>query len=196
MRVHCPARCFLLLSGLWLFLACSDARADIYRFQDENGTWHFTNVKRDKRYHLYIRLDETRPDPSTYITDYEHIIKQAAGRFRVDPSLVKAVIRAESAFDHQAISSKGAQGLMQLMPATADEMEVKDPFNPEENIFGGTRYLSLLLERYNQDKPLALAAYNAGPENVKKYGGVPPFPETITFIERVLKFFRQYQSNK
>jgi soluble lytic murein transglycosylase len=85
---------------------------------------------------------------------------------------------------------------MQLMPETADEMNVSDAFNPEENIFGGTRYLSLMLERFRKDKRLALAAYNAGPERVEEYKGVPPFPETAAFIERVLKYYHQYNAAK
>lgn len=168
--------------------------ADIYRFKDENGIWHFTNVKRDKRYNLYIRLN--KQNAASYIKDYGYIINQAAGRFGVDPSLVKAVIKAESAFDHQAVSSKGAQGLMQLMPQTVNDMEVNDPFNPEENIFGGTRYLSLLLEKFNNNKELALAAYNAGPEKVIEYDGIPPFTETKNFIEKVLQFYKEYLSAK
>ena len=179
--------CFSLTSS-------TSSLADIYRFKDENGIWHFTNVKRDKRYNLYIRLN--KQNAASYIKDYGYIINQAAGRFRVDPSLVKAVIKAESAFDHQAVSSKGAQGLMQLMPQTVNDMEVNDPFNPEENIFGGTRYLSLLLEKFNNNKELALAAYNAGPEKVIEYDGIPPFTETKNFIEKVLQFYKEYLSAK
>ena len=179
--------CFSLTSS-------TSSLADIYRFKDENGIWHFTNVKRDKRYNLYIRLN--KQNAASYIKDYGYIINQAAGRFRVDPSLVKAVIKAESAFDHQAVSSKGAQGLMQLMPETVNDMEVNDPFNPEENIFGGTRYLSLLLEKFNNNKELALAAYNAGPEKVIEYDGIPPFTETKNFIEKVLQFYKEYLSAK
>jgi soluble lytic murein transglycosylase-like protein len=166
--------------------------ADIYRYRDKEGVWHFTNIKSDRRYKLFIRSYKKRP--VEYIREYEGIIKQASRRFRVEPSLIKAVIKAESDFDHRAVSGKGAQGLMQLMPHTADAMEVGDPFNPEENIYGGTRYLSLMLERFKNNKRLALAAYNAGPESVKDYRGIPPFPETRTFIKRVLDYYRQYSS--
>jgi soluble lytic murein transglycosylase len=170
------------------------ASADIYRFQDEKGVWHFTNIKSDKRYKLYMRTSSRKPKPTQYIKKYEGIIRQASSRFRVDPFLIKAVIKAESDFNNRAVSHKGAQGLMQLMPQTADAMEVKDPFNPAENIFGGTRYLSLLLERYKDNKRLALAAYNAGPEKVEDYQGVPPFSETKTFIKRVLNYYKRYKS--
>ena len=179
---------FCLVLGL-----CPFTSADIYRYQDEKGVWHFTNIQKDTRYTLYIRTKDKKP--SQYIEEYEGIIKQATQRFNVDPSLVKAVIKAESDFDHKAVSRKGAQGLMQLMPATADDMEVSDPFNPEENIYGGIRYLSLLLKRFKQDKILAIAAYNAGPEAVETYGGVPPFPETKAFVAKVLDFHKQYAAS-
>jgi len=129
---------------------------------------------------------------SRYIRDYDEAITKASRQFRVEPSLIKAVIRAESDFDRKAVSRKGAQGLMQLMPNTAQLMEVADPFDPEENILGGTRYLSLMLERFQNNVQLALAAYNAGPERVEQYKGIPPFPETRTFVERVLRFYDQY----
>lgn len=114
----------------------------------------------------------------------------------MEPSLVKAVIKAESDFDPMTVSSKGAKGLMQLMPETANDMEVENPFSPVENIFGGTRYLSLLLERFKNNKRLALAAYNAGPEVVETYKGVPPYPETRSFIDKVLEYYKQYMSAK
>jgi soluble lytic murein transglycosylase-like protein len=167
------------------------AHADIYRYQDENGVWHFTNINSDRRYQLYIRVRDE--DPSVFIEKYDSIIEQASDTFGIDSSLVKAVINAESGFDHKATSSKGAQGLMQLMPKTATDMQVKDPYEPEQNIFGGVRYLGDLLERYNDNMELALAAYNAGPENVEAYNGVPPFPETETFIKRVLDYYNKYK---
>ena len=172
---------------------CPLASADVYRYKDKDGVWHFTNVQKDMRYTLFIRSKDKKP--SQYIEEYEGIIKQATQRFNVDPSLIKAVIKAESNFDQMAVSRKGAQGLMQLMPPTADAMEVSNPFNPEENIFGGTRYLSLLLKRFRQDKTLAIAAYNAGPEAVETHGGVPPFPETESFVAKVLDFHKQYASS-
>lgn len=165
--------------------------ADIYRYQDKDGTWHFTNIRNDIRYKLYLRT--TGKESSEYIKEYEGIIVQASRRFGLEPSLIKAVIKAESDFDHMAVSFKGAQGLMQLMPGTADDLDVKDPFDPEENIFGGTRYLSLLLERFRKNKTLALAAYNAGPEKVEFYKGVPPIPETKAFVEKVMDYYEEYK---
>jgi len=165
--------------------------ADIYRYQDGNGVWHYTNVNTDRRYKLYIR--SYREEPKEFIKAYNNIILQASKMFRVDPHLIKAVIKAESDFNHKAVSNKGAKGLMQLMPGTASDMAVENPLNPEENIFGGTRYLSQMLDRFNNDKTLALAAYNAGPEKVEYYKGVPPYPETKGFVQKVLNYYRQYR---
>ena len=180
--------------GLSLLLGiCSPSSADIYRYQDKNGVWHFADIQKDTGYKLYLRTPKKRA--TQYIKEYEGIIVQASRRFKVDPSLVKALIKAESDFDSRAVSHKGAQGLMQLMPETADAMEVANPFSPEENIFGGTRYFSLLLERFENDKTLALAAYNAGPEAVESYGGIPPFPETESFVARVLDYYEKYKTS-
>ena len=166
--------------------------ADIYRYVDKDGVWHFTNVRTDAQYKLYIKT--TRKTPSKFIKEYEGIILQASRRFDVDVSLVKAIIKAESYFDHKAVSHKGAQGLMQLMPQTSDAMAVENPFDPEENIFGGTRYLSLLLKRFNNDKRLAVAAYNAGPERVEACNGIPPIAETEQFVKKVMNYYRDYNS--
>lgn len=183
---------FLVCASL-IFFSYNLTSADIYRYRDENGVWHFTNIKTDKRYKLYLRSSKKKP--TEYIKEYGSIIKQASERFRIDPSLIKAVIKAESDFNHKAVSHKGAQGLMQLMPRTADDMDVKNPFNPEENIFGGTRYLSLLLDRFNNNTRLALAAYNAGPESVEDYRGIPPFSETRSFVKKVLHYYNRYKSS-
>ena len=183
-----------LVIGLSLILSLSPPiLADIYRYRDKNGVWHFTNIRNDLRYKLYLRT-YPKKKPGVYIKKYDGIIRQASRRFGVDPSLIKAVIKAESDFNKEAVSRKGAQGLMQLMPGTANAMKVQNPFNPEENIFGGTRYLSLMLERFKNNKRLALAAYNAGPEEVETYKGVPPFPETRSFIRKVLDYYKQYKS--
>lgn len=180
--------------GLFLIIGiCSLSSADIFRYQDKDGVWHFADIKKDTGYKLYLRTPKKKV--SQYIKEYEGIIAQASRRFKVDPSLVKALIKAESDFDNRAVSDKGAQGLMQLMPETANAMEVANPFSPEENIFGGTRYFSLLLDRFKNDKILALAAYNAGPEAVETYGGIPPFPETKSFVAKVLDYYEDYRSS-
>ncbi|MFO7602161.1 MAG: lytic transglycosylase domain-containing protein [Candidatus Desulfacyla sp.] len=171
--------------------AALPAQGEIYRYVDKNGVWHFTNVKTDSRYRIFV--PGSRKGLGKYLDDYQGIIKQASTQFGIEPHLIQAVIKAESGFNHRAVSSKGAQGLMQLMPGTAGDMEVGDPFDPEENIFGGTRYLSLLLKRFKNDKILALAAYNAGPDTVESYKGVPPFPETHEFVKRVMGYYETYQ---
>ena len=131
-----------------------------------------------------------------YIINYSSIINEAAGKYDVDAHLIKAVIMAESSFDPNAVSKKGARGLMQLMPETAVDMQVEDPFDPEENIFGGTKYLRQLLETFNHDKKLALAAYNAGPKRVKDYNSVPPISETEHFVGKVLKYYRKFREKQ
>jgi hypothetical protein len=124
--------------------------------------------------------------------DYLALINYYATEHNLNASLVQAVIRAESNFDRYAVSKSGAQGLMQLMPGTAAEMKVVDPFDPGQNIAGGTQYLFRLLKLYENDLDLALAAYNAGPGTVKKYGGIPPYKETRGYITKVKRFMGEF----
>lgn len=124
---------------------------------------------------------------------YNDQIAAAAKESGVDPSLLRAVIHAESAFNRYAVSDKGAQGLMQLMPGTAADLGVGDPFNAGENIRGGADYLAQLLKQFNGDEKLATAAYNAGPQNVAKYKGVPPFDETQLYVQRVATLHQRYR---
>ena len=124
---------------------------------------------------------------------FDPFIHKAARRYDVDPALVKAIIRAESGYDPKAISKRGAKGLMQLMPVTAKALGVEDCFNPEHNIDGGVKYFKELLERFNGNVKLSLAAYNAGSRKVRLYGGVPPFRATEYYIERVFEYYSLYK---
>lgn len=125
---------------------------------------------------------------------YISMAEQIAAKNGVDPALVKAVIRAESNFKPDAVSCVGAQGLMQLMPRTAQGLGVNDAFNPVENITGGTKYLRGLLDMFGGDTSLALAAYNAGPGSVKRYGGIPPYKETRNYVNNVMQYYNEYKA--
>jgi len=131
------------------------------------------------------------PFPARPVTDLSQVVSDASGRYRLDPDLVNSVIKAESGFNVRAVSPKGAQGLMQLMPGTASQLGVPNVFDPQANVDGGTRYLRELLERYNFDLVKALAAYNAGPQRVEKFGGVPPYYETRAYVARIVKDFNK-----
>ncbi|MDO8677255.1 MAG: lytic transglycosylase domain-containing protein [Acidobacteriota bacterium] len=124
---------------------------------------------------------------------YEDIIQEAAKTYNIDPALIRAVMQAESAFHPYVVSRAGAEGLMQLMPDLADEMGVTDSFDPRENIMGGARYLKQLLDQHNGNIALTLASYNAGPGNVKRYGGVPPFKETRTYVKKIKAILKRDQ---
>jgi soluble lytic murein transglycosylase-like protein len=126
--------------------------------------------------------------------DYTGYVHRAAEKYELEPELIKAVIKTESNGNHRAVSRKGAIGLMQLMPGTANDLNVSNPFNPEENIEGGARYLKQLLERFNGNLTLALAAYNSGPKTVEKYGSVPPILETRQYVKKVFSLYNGRKS--
>jgi len=187
----------LLFAAILATLCCltplGSASGDIYGFKDENGVWNFTNIPTDPRYRLYIKSSVLKVKP--YIVKYDEVINMASRQFNVDPHLVKAIIRAESSFDPHAISESGAQGLMQLMPDTARDMKVNNPFDPRQNIHGGTKYISLLLKRFNRNTSLAVAAYNAGATTVDNCDGIPPNPQTRRFVERVMAYYQEFREN-
>src|ERR1700722_10081828 len=131
------------------------------------------------------------PKPNDQPIDLNEVVRTASGTYQLDPDLVNSVIRAESGFNARAVSPKGTQGLMQLMPQTASQLRVRNSFDPRSNVEGGTRYLRDLLERYNFDLIKALAAYNAGPQRVEQYGGVPPYYETKAYVARIVRDFNR-----
>ncbi len=184
-----------LLTIVLLTMGPSPVRADIYMYRDANGVLHFTNVPASAEYRLYIRSSRPRFKPSPGSRQFDGIIQDAARRYGVDFSLIKAIIRAESSFDPLAISRKGARGLMQIMPQNFQTLDIQDPFDPEQNIMGGARYFRSLLDRYQGKVALTLAAYNAGPTAVDRYRCVPPYAETQHYVEKVLRYYKHYKSN-
>jgi len=177
----------------------------MYLCRSLSGSMEFTNVRNSEECKA-VKLPSSQYAPGIrYVTDnsqaggspnqYDSYIKQAARRYQVDAPLIKAIIHTESDFDHRAVSSKGAQGLMQLMPATARELSVADPFNPHQNIDGGTRYFRNILDSFNGDLLMSLAAYNAGPGLVKRTGGIPRIPETLHYVNKVLKKYKYYKKS-
>ncbi|MDJ0873985.1 MAG: lytic transglycosylase domain-containing protein [Desulfobacterales bacterium] len=185
-----------LLAGLILTaLAPLPAHADIYMYRDANGVLHFTNVPASSKYRLYIRSSKPRFNSPPGNKKYDGIIKDAARRYGVDFSLLKAIIRAESSFNPLAISRKGARGLMQIMPENYKTLDIQDPFDPQQNIMGGARYFRTLLDRYQGKVALTLAAYNAGPTAVDRYRRIPPYVETQDYVEKVLRYYKHYKNN-
>jgi soluble lytic murein transglycosylase-like protein len=181
-----------------LFAAQPAVAGGIFAFTDSNGVVHYSNVPADQRFQLLLaepRSAASPPLPQSTFLDrsaaYVHLIKGAAQTNRLEPALVTAVMLAESGGDPRAVSKRGARGLMQLMPATARRYGVSDVFDPEQNIGAGSRYLRDLVERYQNDLQLVLAAYNAGPEAVDRQGGIPPFRETLEYVPRVLQIYHK-----
>jgi soluble lytic murein transglycosylase-like protein len=186
------------ISFLSIFLVLGGAlpsRADIYKYEDADGVIHLTNVPSNPKakYVMLVREKRILFPKQINIRDYDKIITQAAAKFNLDAALIKAVIKAESNFNHKAVSRAGAKGLMQLMPQTASSLNVDDVFHPGNNIEGGARYLRYLLNLYRGNLMLALAAYNAGEGAVAKYNyGVPPYRETQNYVRRVLALYESY----
>lgn len=189
-----------------LLFPAHQAGAAIYRYVGRDGVIHFSDtpasgaVRIKFGYRPIAVRTGRRPAGSPEIsssssrlseTRMEKLIERKSEKYRMDPSLVRAVIRAESGFDCTAVSPKGAIGLMQLMPGTAASLGVCNPFNPAENIDGGVKYLSRLLERFGGNLTLALAAYNAGPQSIEQYGSIPPYRETRNYVRRVLSSYRE-----
>ncbi len=193
----------IIFAAVVLLLSPLGCLGAIYQYMDEQGVIHFTNIlPSGKKYKVLLhdggKRSAVRSWPAGSPVNskaFDDLIQYHASSKGVDPSLVKAVVKAESNFNPRAVSPKGAQGLMQLMPDTARLMKVGDPFNPEENIRGGTGYLKMLDDLFRGDLELMLAAYNAGPNRVMEHKmKVPPIEETRNFIKRVKHYYNQLRT--
>jgi soluble lytic murein transglycosylase-like protein len=185
-------------------VADGSARADIYKYVDKKGVVHFTNLPSSPQYRLYQKNNHESNyinGPTSYRIGmggdekrYDSVIASLCRKYEMDTALVKAVIKTESDFDPFAVSSKGAQGLMQLMPGTARDMQVRNPLDPNQNLQGGICYLRKMLDMFNGDMRLALAAYNAGFNTVIECGWrVPNIPETRDYVQKVMYHIKRYE---
>lgn len=186
--------------GIAVFVALTffvrpELRADIYVYVDGEGVMHFTNAPTSAKYKPYLRERTFRARRWQNIRSYDDVIQEAARQYGLSFPLLKAMIHVESYFNPQAVSKKGAMGLMQIMPENLALLNISDPFDPWENIMGGARYLKSMLLRFDGQLSLALAAYNAGPTAVERYKDVPPYPETIDYVDKVMKFFHLYRES-
>jgi soluble lytic murein transglycosylase-like protein len=198
----------LALSGL-LSAPIRAAAGEVYSYVDTDGVVHFSNAPSDPRYHRVHRgggagvyrassaQARARPLPSGHDQAWRDAIHTAAQRYALPEALLLAVMAVESNFDHRALSEKGAMGLMQLMPMTAKDMYVSDAWDPLQNIEGGARYLRILANQYDGDMVKTIAAYNAGPEAVRRAGGdVPNIPETREYVRKVIALYQAYKAGK
>jgi len=186
---------------IMLLFAGQSALGSMYLCQGTGGSVQFTNAPTSAACTPYA-LQKTgwmatsvRSFSAISKGDYDQHIRRIGRRYSVDPPLIKAIIQTESDFDHRAVSRRGALGLMQLMPETARELHVSDPFDPLENIEGGTRYLRKLLDNFENNLILSLAAYNAGPGLVERTGGVPAIDETRNYVKKVLRRYKAYKAS-
>lgn len=197
-----PSRPGVIFTGVrrWLFASGAAllffggplGAAEIFTFVDSAGVVHFSNVPTDGRYRPFSQSAPVgRPSKSSLLA----LLSRIAREQEVDAALVRAVVKAESDFNPEAVSYLGAQGLMQLMPMTSANLHVQNPFDPEENMAAGVRYLKYLLGLFHQDIPLALAAYHSGEKLVLRVGGIPSIGATQLYVQRVLKFYRRYRPN-
>ena len=187
------ARSLGVLAVAVTMATATPAAAQIYKRTASDGTTYFTNIQPNPTvqrvaYAVPATREPQRTAPADYGL-YSREIAEAAARYAVPERLIWAVIRVESGFDPRAVSSKGARGLMQLMPETAALLGVRDVFNPRENIHGGARHLRGMMDRFHYDLPMAIAAYNAGERPVATFRGIPPYPETREYVARVLRLY-------
>lgn len=192
-----PVAIAVFLGGMFLSVLClfpSAAHSEVYTYVDNSGTTYYTNILPVNKKFRIVGSERIKYIVARAFnnTAYDTIIEYHANAHGIDAALVKAVMKAESNFNPNAISHKGAQGLMQLMPETARLMKVENPLDPNDNIGGGTRYLKYLRDTFEGDIDLMLAAYNAGPQRVREYKmSIPPYPETRTYVERVKSYYNR-----
>jgi soluble lytic murein transglycosylase-like protein len=197
----------LIIAFFFVFLFVgSPVYADIYMYIDKDGVMHYTNVPVESEgasvkfllYQKEVIREKKQFDifDNNDFTSIDSYIFEAAHYYDVSFPLIKAIIKVESDFNTMAISKKGAMGLMQIMPFNFKDLSIRDPFDPWENIMGGVSYFKNMLTKFNGDLSLSLAAYNAGPNAVDKYGSIPPYPETINYVEKVLKYYSFYKKNE
>ena len=196
------ALAFPAVVGALVLALPSIARAELYSYVDDDGVIHFTNLDPNAKpqslassNNTYLWSDELgalRRVHRVEVSDYDAIIIEAARHYSLPPALLKAIIAVESSFEAAAVSPAGAQGLMQLVPSTAQAMFVRDPFAPRESIFGGARYVRVLANRLGGVLRLTIAAYNAGPTAIERAGDVPDIVETRRYVQRVLALYKHY----
>lgn len=169
--------------------------ADIYMYVDEEGVYNFTDTPPSESYKLFLKERKPKPPEKTndHSKKYETYIREASRKHGISMPLLKAVMKVESDFNPKAVSKKGAKGLMQIMPQNYELLQIKDPFNPRESIMGGAQYLSQLLDRFDGNVKLALAAYNAGPQTVERSRAIPPIKETIDYVKKIMKYYALFK---
>jgi soluble lytic murein transglycosylase len=189
------SKIFVLSAFCILFATVISVHADIYMYIDDSGVMHFTNAPTSNQYDYKVYIKERTSIYKKFhsTNKYDELISDASRKYDVDSRLLKAMIKAESDFDPQAISRKGAMGLMQIMPENFKMLNLKNPFDPWQNIRAGAQYFKKLYERFNGKLALSLAAYNAGPTAVDRYKRIPPYQETEEYVRRVLRYYRTFK---